>query len=232
MVAKLNNRRLYLTKEAEAAGRAVFSCSTEQETFARNLAKEALCHWYAHAYKCAQLAFRLDQIQSNCEEESSMPGWQIGISKRQDTFARKIAKRALSCWYARAYKHAELQFPLVQIQSNWEEVSSIPGWQTHTGARRNGYVMLISLNGTRKPVNLVLDYAACSTGALTYRHLYQQVRSALHLELKVSLRMVAFRPWYRYVTKSSPCPERLAIPCGDAQCVHLLGTSLLYYCYI
>ena len=98
---KLKNRPLYLTIEAEAAARTV-ARSREEATVARIAAKQALCRWYAEAYKCAERAFRL-----------------------------------------------------VQIESNLAEVSSIPGWQTQKGSR-NGYVMLTSLNGNRKPVILVL----------------------------------------------------------------------------
>ena len=155
----------------------------------------------------------------------------VGRSKEEAVIARIVAKQALGHWYADAYERAERQIPLLQIESNLQEVSSIPGWQAQKGLR-NGYAMLISLNGNRKPVILVLDYEARASGGLTYRQLYQQVRSSLHLEPKVSLRMVAFRSWYRYVTTSLPCPEHLAIPCHNGQCTHILGTTLLYYCYI
>ena len=118
----------------------------------------------------------------------------IARCRGEATAARTAAKQALCRWYANAYKCAERQFRLDQIESNLAEVSSIPGWQTQKGLR-NGYVMLTSLNGNRKPVILMLDYEARASGGLTYRQLHQQIRSALHLEGKVSLRMVAFRPW-------------------------------------
>ena len=164
-------------------------------------------------------------------KEAESVAKRVARSKEEAVIARIAAKQALVRWYADAYKRAEREFRLLQIESNLKEVSLIPGWQAQKGSR-NGYVMLISMNGDQKPVILTLDYEARPSGGLTYRQLHQQVRSALHLEPKVSLRMVAFRPWYRYVTTSCPCPEHRAIPCHDAQCVHLLGTSLLYYCYI
>ena len=78
------------------------------------------------------------------------------------------------------------------------EVASIPGWSKRKGSR-NGYVMLCNVfSGTQKPIVLVLDYTR-GGGGLTYRQLHVQIRAFLKLEPKVSLRMIASRPWYRYL---------------------------------
>ena len=147
----------------------------------------------------------------------------------QESCARNAAKAALRHWYETAYSCANAIIPKMQINSNLKEVASIPGWQEQKGSR-NGYVMLQNLaSGERKPIILVLDY---KNGGLTHRQLHQQIREALGLELKVSLRMCPFRPWYRHVKKSFPIPEHCVLPATDDQCRHLLGTTLLYYTYV
>ena len=88
------------------------------------------------------------------------------------------------------------------------------------------------LDATPRPLILVLDYKQKPRGGLTFRQLHRQVRERLGLEPKVSLRMCPFRPWHRHIKSSFPIPEAYAIPASDAQCTHLLGTTLLYYTYV
>ena len=118
----------------------------------------------------------------------------------------------------------------MQIDSNLKEVAAIPGWQERKGPR-NAYVMLMSLFGTPKPTIIVLDYECNPSGGLTYRQLHQQVREALELKPKESLRMISLRPWYRYMVESIPVPEHRGLPANDNQCRNLFGTTLLYYTY-
>ena len=147
----------------------------------------------------------------------------------QESCARNAAKAALQHWYQKGFYRANAIIPEMQINSNLKEVASIPGWQEQKGSR-NGYVMLTTLvGGTLKPIILVLDY---ENGGLTHRQLHQQIRKALGLEPKVSLKMCPLRPWYRHVKKSFPIPEHCVLLATDDQCTHLLGTTLLYYPYV
>ena len=148
----------------------------------------------------------------------------------EESVAKEVAKAALQDWYTTSYERANAIIPKMQIDSNLKEVASIPGWQEQKGPR-NGYVMLTTLlAGIPRPTILVLDYECEPTGGLTYRQLHQQIREALRLEPKVSLRMCPFRPWHSH--GSFPFPEQVAFPATDAQCRHLLGTTLLYYTYV
>ena len=88
------------------------------------------------------------------------------------------------------------------------------------------------IHGTLRPTILVLDPFPGITGRLTYRQMHQQIREALGLESKHSLRLCPLRPWYRYMQTSFPIPEHRALPATDAQCTHLLGTTLLYWSYV
>ena len=147
--------------------------------------------------------------------------------------ARKAAKEdALQKWYTHGFYRAHDIIPQMQIDYNLQVVATIPGWLEQKG-RRNGYVMLTTLHhGTLRPTILVLDVGGWKpSGRLSYRQLHQQIREALRLESKHSLRLCSFRPWYRYMTRSFPVPEHLALPATDAQCMHLLGTTLLYWAY-
>ena len=93
--------------------------------------------------------------------------------------------------------------------------------------------MLTTLfNATLRPTFLVLDTALRFAGRLTYRQMHQQIREALGLESKHSLRLCPLRPWYRYMQTSFPIPEHRALPATDDQCTHLLGTTLLYWSYV
>ena len=140
--------------------------------------------------------------------------------------ARKVAKAALQGWYNIGVRKADKIIPKLQQDYNLETVSSIPGWQQQKGSM-NGYVMITTLFGTPRPIVLKLK-----CGTLTYRQLHHQIRECLELEKKVSLRLCPYRPWYRHNTKTSPIPEASALPASDAKCSHLLGTTLLYYCYV
>ena len=145
--------------------------------------------------------------------------------------ARKAAKDALQKWYTHGFYRANDIIPQMQIDYNLKVVAAIPGWQAQKGPR-NGYVMLTTLvHGTLRPTILVLDVERKPSGRLSYRQLHQQIREALRLESKHSLRLCSFRPWYRYMTRSCPVPENRALPATDAQCMHLLGTTLLYWAY-
>ena len=144
----------------------------------------------------------------------------------------KAAQAALRVWYTHGHNRANAIIPQMQIDSNLKEVAALPGWQAQQGVR-NGYVMLTTLvHGRLKPTILVLDIEQSPTGRLSYRQLHQQIREALCLESKHSLRLCSFKPWYRYMQASFPIPEHHALPATDAQCTHLLGTTLLYWSYV
>ena len=146
--------------------------------------------------------------------------------------AETVAQDALKKWYRIGYQRAEESIPKMQRLSNLGIVASIPGWCKQKGTR-NGYVMLTSLlSGELRPVILALDYEIHPSGGLTRRQLHQQVRVALELEPKVSLRMRPSRPWYQHMQGRFPIPEHLAINALDHLCTHLLGTTLLYYTYV
>ena len=146
--------------------------------------------------------------------------------------AEKAAKEALKEWYSIGYNRANAELPKIQVNSNLKEVAQMPGWQKRKGSR-NGYIMLTSLlNGTLRPMIVVLDYEENPTGGLTFRHLHQQVRETLQLEAKTSLRMCPFKPWHRHMQNSIPVQEHKALPASDIQCRHLLGTTLIYYTYV
>ena len=112
---------------------------------------------------------------------------------KAEFIAKEAAKAALQYWYETGYSRADAKIPTLQIDSNLAVVASIPGWQKTKGTR-NGYIMMCNLiNDTPRPVILRLDYRI-NGGGLTGRQRHLQVRAALGLEPKVSLRMVPFRP--------------------------------------
>ena len=153
----------------------------------------------------------------------------IAAAKEGAAFA---AKYALQGWYESACRRADAIIPTLQIESNLAVVASMPRWQENKGIR-NGYVMMCTLlDATPRPLILELDYNKKASGGLTYRQLHRQVRERLGLEPKVSLRMCPFRPWHLHIKRSFPIPEAHAIPATDAQCRHLLGTTVLYYTYV
>ena len=146
--------------------------------------------------------------------------------------AREAARNALREWYAHGYNRADIAIPRMQVDTNLKVVATMPRWQELKGPK-NGYVMLMSLvQGTLQPTIIELDFDTKPCGGLTYRQLHRQIRVALRLEGKHSLRICPFRPWYRYMRLSFPIPEHRALPATDAQCTHLLGTTLLYYPYV
>ena len=141
--------------------------------------------------------------------------------------ARKVAKAALQDWYKVGFRMAEKIIPKLQQDGNCKIAGwQMPGWQMQDGSL-NGYAMITTLFGTPRPIVLKLE-----CGTLTYRQLHHQIRECLKLEKKVSLRLCPYRPWYRHNTKSFPLPEVSALPATDAKCTHLLGTTLVYYCYV
>ena len=146
--------------------------------------------------------------------------------------ARATAQASLRLWYNKRYSTANAKFRQEQKDANSKKVASIPGWSESEG-NKSGYIMLCSImDQTLEPIVLVLDYETVPSGGLTYRERHKQIRAALRLENKVSLRMIPFRPWYRYYTQSEMVPEYRAIPCSDIQCTKMLGTSLMYYAYV
>ena len=146
-----------------------------------------------------------------------------------ESVARKVAATALLRWYEQAYQEVHHHLaPEMQVNDNLKIVSAIPGWQQKKGTR-DGYVMLCNLfDSTPKPMIVMLDHE----GKVTRRQLYQQVRSWLELENRVSLRMCPFRPWHRYCKSVFPIPEETSIRANDTKCTNLLGTTLLYYNYV
>ena len=145
--------------------------------------------------------------------------------------AKYAAKLALEKWYKRGVSNADSAIRELQIESNLKIVKAIPGWQENKG-NDNGYVMLdMWLSGAQRPVVVTLDYKQKACGGLTYRKLHEQIRMALELEPKVSMRLRCYRPWCRYML-DMPFPESSALPANDAQCTHLLGTTLWCWPYV
>ena len=160
----------------------------------------------------------------------------LGLKEAQEYAAKALAKdmaiAALECWYRTGYKRANALMPHIQVESNFEEVAAIPGWQEQKGPS-NGCVMLTNvLDWTLKPCILQIDYEGRRWGGSTGRQLHQQVRTQQCLKPKQSLRMVPARPWYRYVVTGDPIPEHRAILADDAERSHLLGTTLLWTAYV
>ena len=147
--------------------------------------------------------------------------------KWAEFYAREAAKEALYEWYETAHVCANAEIRHLQIQENLEQVSAIDGWMEKKG-ERNGYVMLTNLkSGNLKPVTIELD----DYGRITYSSLHKQIRRKLELNKKESLRLIPFRPWFRYMS-DNPYPEDRVIPATHDQCTQLLGTTLLYLPYV
>ena len=145
--------------------------------------------------------------------------------------AAAAAKFALQDWYSRCYDQAHAIIPRMQIESNLEKVTTIPGWTEEKGLK-NGYVMLRNMvSGEPRPMIVALDYTKHPAGGVTGRQLHKQVRQKLQLEAKYSLRIIPDRPWYYHITTRCPIPEEMAIPASEKQYTHLLGTTLLYFSY-
>ena len=114
---------------------------------------------------------------------------------------------------------------------NLERLRAYPEFIERMGPK-NAFIMLRSLFSEPKPVTIRLCYEWTPKGEVTLRQLYQQVREALTIEAKVSLRLCRDTPWSGYVTDRSPVEEESALNCTDAKCNHLLGTNLIYYTYV
>ena len=196
----------------------------------------SLCPWPSALLPDAALLSLRHQVPSSVAESAA---WTMGRSRKLKNrrlllkqIARNAAKYALQGWYTHGRNRADAIIPQMQIDSNLKVVAAIPGWQAEKGTK-NGYVMLTTLiHGTLRPMILVLDPVPGTPGRLTYRQMHQQIREALGLESKHSLRLCPFRPWYRYMQTSFPIPEHRALPATDAQCMYLLGTTLLYWSYV
>ena len=162
----------------------------------------------------------------------------LGLKEAQEYAAKALAKdiaiAALECWYRIGYKRANARIPSIQVESNFKEVAAVPGWQERKG-RKNAYVMLTQLlDETPNPCIIELDYSneRKPCGGVTCRQLHQQVRKHLRQLPMQSLMMIPARPWYRYGRTGSPFLEDRKIPASDAQCTHLLGTTLLWWSYV
>ena len=127
--------------------------------------------------------------------------------------AKYAAKLALKEWYKRCFSNADSAICELQIESNLKIVLDM--W----------------LSGAQRPVVVMLDYKQKACGGLTYRQLHFQIRMALELEAKVSMRLRRYRPWCSYMLKKMPIPESSALPANDAQCTRLLGTTLWCWTY-
>ena len=156
----------------------------------------------------------------------------------QASIVRRVAASCLETWYAAASANAERQIRQLQVDENLFKVSQIEGWQKLKGTQ-NGYIMLVTslLHGESVPVILQLNYKEGTlgykpTGGLTYRQLRDQIRKFMQLEPKVSLRVMEYKPWMRYITREHPLPEYSALPCGNGQCTFLLGATLLAFTYV
>ena len=150
-----------------------------------------------------------------------------------------MAALCLGKWYAAASANAERQIRRLQVDENLVKVSQIEGWQKLKGAQ-NGYVMLVTslLQGESLPVVLKLNYEENTlgykaSGGLTFRRLHEQLQKFMQLEPKVSLRLMEYRPWMRYITMETlDALHHTALPCCDSQCTNLLGTTLVAFTYV
>ena len=67
---------------------------------------------------------------------------------------------------------------------------------------------------------------------MTVRQLHQQIRNALELENKHSVRICRWLPWiWVFRGDDIPLPEHEALPCNDRVCNGILGTTLADYVY-
>ena len=151
---------------------------------------------------------------------------------RERLDAQCKARLMLERIYELAWRSAEKHIPQEQKRDNWRIIADMTGHKNF-GKAKDGYIMVVTpLDLEPKPVLLKLDYEVKATGGLTLRSLHQQLRHAMQLEKKVALRIRCLRPWHRHMTEHMPVPEKFALPCNDAQCADLLGTTLLCYKYV
>ena len=150
--------------------------------------------------------------------------------RREIADARDTARLLLAGWYAHGAHQADVLSPKIQIEENFHSLSTMPKLNKNV---KDGYVMICSrLDETPRPVVLKLDYDLRPDGGLTYRMMYDQVRSALQLPAKASLRLSSWRPWFRYSNDIGGVPERSLLPSSGKDARALLGTTLFFYSYI
>ena len=143
-------------------------------------------------------------------------------------FVRRSIAMQRRIWFAAASFAAIRKLPEEQRNENLKVVASIDGWIKMKGAR-DAYVMLQSpFSGNKTPVILRLDHSGGDgdAGRLTYRRLHEQLRNHLQLETRVSLRVWKHKPWHAYSCEA--VLEEDVLPCNDAQCTPIWGTTLLY----
>ena len=159
--------------------------------------------------------------RSLTQEEAAAKAAEHAVSE-----ARRVAKIALERWFADASVAAIRKLPGEQRNESLKVVASIDGWIKMKGTD-DTYVMLQSeFSGNKTPVILRLDHSYGGPGRLTYCQLHQQLRSHLQLEKKVSLRVWKYKPWHAYSIQAALQED--ALPCNDAQCKQIWGTTLLY----
>ena len=159
------------------------------------------------------------------QEEAAAKAAEHAVSQ-----AKTVAKIALERWLADASVAAMRKLPEEQRKENLKVVAGINGWIKMKGTR-DAYIMLQSLiSGSLTPVVLRLDLSYGGPGRLTYRQLHQQLRSHLHLEKKVSLRVWTYKPWHGYSILVVLAED--ALRCDDKQCKEIWGTTLLYYTHL
>ena len=146
--------------------------------------------------------------------------------KRLLHFVRRSIAMQRRIWFVAASVAAIRKLPEEQRNENLKVVASIDGWIKMKSAR-DAYVMLQSqISGNKTPVIVRLDHSHGGPGRLTYRQLHQQLRSHFQLEKKVSLRVWKYKPWHAYSIQAALQED--ALPCNDAQCKQIWGTTLLY----
>ena len=140
--------------------------------------------------------------------------------------AKQMAQDALQKWYRSSTYRARQQIRLEQQNANFEELMALPdsGFTIF-----DEYVMLRALFDEKlTPIVVALD----RLGRLTYKSLHQQIRKGLGMELKESLKICPFRPWYIYEKDLIKVFDKNRLPSDITLCTHLLGTTFLYYRYV
>ena len=139
--------------------------------------------------------------------------------------AKQMAQDALQKWYRSSTVKASRQIPLMQQNANFEELMALPDWSKQKNPE-DGYVMLRALFDEKlTPIVVALD----RLGRLTYKSLHQQIRKGLGMELKESLKICPFRPWYIYEKDLIKVFDKNRLPPDKSPCQRLLGTTFLYY---
>ena len=147
----------------------------------------------------------------------------------------EIAKKAVAAWWRSAVRDASETLRAFQRNENLKLLAKMPDWVKFKG-RKNGYVMRCSIfNYEPVPVRIELNYEDRASGGLTYRELHEQMRRELKLPAHASMRICQFEPWMQFKNSRNPASEERALPEQgrrmDAQCTHLLGTTLLIWNY-